>query len=67
VHLRTVTNEASPPVPAAELREEAKRARRLADGLSPGGADWSRLLAYAQALEERAVDIESEPPFGWTH
>jgi hypothetical protein len=41
---------------ADELREQARRARRLAQNLSD--ADRERLLAHAQELERQARELE---------
>jgi hypothetical protein len=41
---------------SAEVRDLAKRARRLADHLT--AADRGRLLCYAEELETQAADLE---------
>jgi hypothetical protein len=41
---------------SAEVRDLAKRARRLADHLT--AADRGRLLRYAEELETQAADLE---------
>jgi hypothetical protein len=43
---------------AIELRAQAARARRLADGLNPN--DQALLLSHAQILEKEAGRIERE-------
>jgi len=49
---------------AAEIRELAKRARRLADQLT-AAADRVRLLRYAEELEAQVVELE-QPASGGT-
>jgi hypothetical protein len=44
---------------AAATRDLARRARRLAQGL-PTGADKTRLLSYADELDEQAAQLEKE-------
>ena len=44
---------------AAATRDLARRARRLAQGLTPD-ADRARLLQYAEELEEQANRLEAE-------
>jgi hypothetical protein len=44
---------------AAERRDLAKRARRLAQELAPG-AERKRLLKYAEELEEQAARLEAD-------
>jgi hypothetical protein len=43
-----------------ELRNQARRARRLATALS-GDADRSGLIRHAEELEERAAQLEQQP------
>jgi hypothetical protein len=50
----------SPSAITAEMREMAARARWLAHHLAPG-EDKSRMLRYADELEEHALRIETIP------
>jgi len=45
---------------AAANRDLAKRARWLAQALPPGGADRTRLVHYAEELEQRAARLEEQ-------
>jgi hypothetical protein len=47
----------------AEIRELAKRARRLVDQLT-AAADRARLLRYAEELEAQAADLEQRTSGG---
>ena len=47
---------------AVATRELAKRARRLAEGLT--GLDRERLLLHADELEEQATDLERQVGLG---
>jgi len=52
-------NRPSPGERAAAVRNQAKRARRLADGL-PEGNDRVRMLEHAEELEREAEALEAE-------
>jgi hypothetical protein len=45
---------------AAELREHAEKARRIASWLAPLDPSLPRLLAYADELEARAAMLDAE-------
>ena len=49
-----------------ELRTAAARARRLAHDLAPS-EERSRLLHYAEEVEERALRIETVPSSNESH
>lgn len=53
-------NIAEPLNRAAANRDLAKRARWLAHALPPGGADRTRLVHYAEELEQRAARLEEQ-------
>ena len=54
-----MAKDVSPLEQAAATRDLARRARRLAQGLTPD-ADRARLLQYAEELDEQANRLEAE-------
>jgi hypothetical protein len=59
-YLLLMPNIAEPLNRAAANRDLAKRARWLAHALPPGGANRTRLVHYAEELEQRAAGLEKQ-------
>jgi hypothetical protein len=56
-----MTESGDPRAQAAAARELAARARRLAHGVGEG-AERTRLLQYAEELEEHATRLDAQAP-----